>query len=170
MKRPPHSKDLRKGRHSEPNARYFVTFKAKPPSSSLCEPETHRAFKLTIEELERDNVFEMIAHVLMPDHVHILFRLGEILDLGKSISRLKFQFRKTSEPAKTYWQSGYYDHKLRNDSELHPILHYIYMNPYRAKLTEINTTWPYLYFRAKEWQWFEPLLDKDCPYPEWLDR
>lgn len=169
MKRLPHSKDLRKGRSTEPNARYFVTFTAKPASDSLATTQAHQALLATIDTLERDKVIRTIAFVIMPDHVHILFRLGRILDLGKAIARLKYQFRKASEPSRIYWQGGYHDHKLRDDNELHPILHYMYMNPYRAKLVQTNQTWPHLFIRDKEWSWFQPLLDKDCPYPEWLD-
>ncbi len=94
MKRPPHTKDLRKGRHSEPNARYFTTFNTKPPSTPLNTPTTFAALKSTIQTLNRDAIMSPIAFVLMPDHVHALFRLGTVLELGKAIARLKFEFRK----------------------------------------------------------------------------
>ncbi len=165
---PPHSKALRKGRHSEPNARYFITFNTKTPSSSLASATTFAALSSTLEKLEHEKILEPTAYTLMPDHVHLLIRLGSKLDLGKTISRMKFEFRKKSAPAPIHWQSSFHDHKLRTDAELHPILHYIYLNPYRAKLITTDQPYPYTHIAPSHWTWFQPLLKQNCPYPEWL--
>lgn len=104
----------------------------------------------------------------MPDHVHSLFRLGASLTLSQVAGKLKQLSRKKSGVSPISWQGGYHDHKLRSDDELHPILHYIYMNPYRAKLIPRDQIWPYTHIHPEQWAWFKKLLNKDCPYPEWL--
>lgn len=169
MKRLPHSKDLRKGRHSEPNARYFVTFNTEPPSLLLATSLYSDALDRVVSQMEADQQISETSYTVMPDHVHVLFRLGEALTLSQVVGKLKQQSRKSSGLSPVNWQNGYHDHRLRNDSEQHPTLHYIYMNPYRARLMKDVSTWPHSRINANAWKWFEPLLDKDCPYPEWLD-
>ena len=118
---------------------------------------------------ETDQVSE-ISYTVMPDHIHTLFRLGEKLTLPQVVGKLKQQSRKKSALAPLNWLDGYHDHKLRVDSEQYPTLHYLYMNPYRAKLLEAKSSWPYTHIDSEAWKWFQPLLDKDCPYPDWLDE
>ncbi len=168
MNRPPHSKDLRKGRYSEPNTRYFVTFNTKPPSLSLANPAYFQAVQHVIREMDESQQIAAVSYTVMPDHVHIVFQLGISLSLPQVIGKLKQLSRKKSAPAPIHWQPSFHDHKLRTDTELHPILHYIYLNPYRAKLITTDQTYPYTHIAPSHWTWFQPLLKQNCPYPEWL--
>ena len=168
MKRPPHSKNLRKGRHSEPNVRYFVTFNTRPPSLSLATSSYFDAFHRVVSQMEADQQLSETSYTVMPDHVHLQLRLGEALTLSQAVGKLKHQSRKRSGFNPLNWQPGFHDHKLRTNEELHPILHYIHLNPYRADLLAYDSTWPYTHIDADAWKWFQSLLDKDCPYPEWL--
>ncbi len=170
MKHPPRSNALRKGRHSEPNARYFVTFNTESPSLSLATAEYFEALKGLILEMVATKQVSEISYTVMPDHIHTLFRLGKTLKLSQVVGKLKQQSRKSSRLNPLNWQNGYHDHKIREDSELQPTLHYLYLNPYRAKLLDNNFTWPYTHIDPDAWKWLQPLLDKECPYPEWLNE
>lgn len=118
--------------------------------------------------MEADDTISHTSYTLMPDHVHAIFHLGERLTLARTIARLKSKTKQLTQTDRPDWQSGYYDHKLRNEEERYPILHYIYMNPYKAKLTATSEIWPYTQIHTEDWKWFQPLLNKDCPYPDWL--
>jgi len=89
MKRPPHSKDLRKGRHSEPGARYFITFNTESPSISLTTHPYFDALQQLFLEMEAEKQVSEISYSVMPDHIHILFRLGETLTLSQVVGKLK---------------------------------------------------------------------------------
>lgn len=168
-KKPPaHQHSLRRGRHSQTNSRYFVTFCAQPTSPDLASPTTHQAFQETVNAMEADETISHTSYTLMPDHAHLLFLLGKRLSLARTIARLKSKTRQLTPTEPPIWQSGYYDHKLRNEEEAYPILHYIYMNPYKAKLISPSETWPHTHIHTRDWKWFQPLLNADCPYPEWL--
>ncbi|MDQ8200924.1 transposase [Pelagicoccus enzymogenes] len=168
MQRPPHAKDLRKGRYSEPNARYFVTFNTVAPTPSISEVSYFQSLSTAVFEMESAKQLSEASFTVMPDHVHLLFRLGSTLTLSQAIAKLKQRSRGSARVNPLHWQNGFHDHKLRNDSELHPILHYMYLNPYRARLLDQGSIWHYVHVEPSAWNWIQPLLLKDCPYPEWL--
>ena len=85
--------NLRKGRYSEPRRAYFVT-------SVLAERE-RRYFadftcaRLVVEEmraLHEDETVSSQAWVIMPDHIHWLFQLGEEMDLSAAVKRFKARY------------------------------------------------------------------------------
>lgn len=166
--KPAHQHALRRGRFSQTNARYFVTFCTQPNTPHLTSPTTHEAFQATLNAMEADGTISQASYCLMPDHAHILFHLGERLPLAQAIARLKSKTKQLTPTQPLIWQSGYYDHKLRNAEDLHPILHYLYMNTYQAQVINTTETWPYTHIHETDWSWFAPLLNADCPYPEWL--
>jgi putative transposase len=81
---------------------------------------------------------ELLAWVLMPDHLHILVRLGDELVLPQLMNRLKAAIARevnrrlgVSGPV---WQRAYHDHVIRDDETLEAVGRYIIMNPLRAGL------------------------------------
>lgn len=102
-------------------------------------------------------------HIVMPNHVHGILVLGETLDGGSraattkatngrsgrvaSLSRIVNAFKTTAaievneargglgEPV---WQQRYYDHIVRDQSDLHRIREYIRNNPLKWSLDEEN--------------------------------
>lgn len=76
----------------------------------------------------------------MPDHLHWLVQLDEVLGLAdlarrfKSVSALRINRRLgRSGPI---WKPGYYDHLIRDDENLRDAARYIVANPLRAGLVE----------------------------------
>ena len=90
--------DLLKGRYSEPRRAYFVT-------AALCEREKRyfadfHCARCVVEEmraLHDDEVVNSFAWVVMPDHVHWLFQLGEGSDLSSSNKTLQGAFGASGE-------------------------------------------------------------------------
>ncbi len=77
-------------------------------------------------------------YVVMPNHVHVLFRpvkghtLSAILHSWKSYTA-KALNRKLGRTGK-FWQEEYYDHIVRNLPQLHLLHTYIERNPEKARL------------------------------------
>jgi hypothetical protein len=67
----PGYKSLRKGRISQENARYFVTLCTLKRQPVLCRDSVPEIVFETLQLCSED--FELIASVIMPDHVHVLF-------------------------------------------------------------------------------------------------
>jgi REP element-mobilizing transposase RayT len=78
----------------------------------------------------------VLAHCLMPDHLHLLVgarpgaNLIDFMKLFKQLSgyRCKVQF------GLKLWQKGYYDHVMRREEDWFLAARYIFENPIRAGL------------------------------------
>jgi putative transposase len=87
------------------------------------------------------------SFVVMPNHVHAIvglssrarqaspLRLGHVVGAFKAGSSREINGR---QPAVAVWQRGYYDHIVRNDSDLERIQEYIDTNPVRWALDPEN--------------------------------
>lgn len=81
-----------------------------------------------------------LAWVIMPDHVHWLFQIGDELTLSQAMKRFKARsalrinrFLNRRDPV---WQRGFYDHALRREEDLGAVARYIVGNPPRAGLVK----------------------------------
>lgn len=86
--------------------------------------------------------FQIIAGVVMPDHLHLLIKPENIRDLSKIIFSIKYRFsrnftggvgtppyNKTRKGEKGIWQRRFYDHVIRNENDFYKHLDYIHFNP-----------------------------------------
>lgn len=138
---------LRKGRFSEPNRAYFITAvvrKRRPVFVNLC------AARLLIREmrtLHDEGAVGSLAWVVMPDHVHWLFQLGNNASLEKAVGMLKGrssrQINRHLGHHDALWQAAFHDHALREEEDLREIARYIMANPLRAGLVTSLTEYPH---------------------------
>ena len=109
--------------------------------------------------------FDLIASVVMPDHVHLVIRLNEV-----SLTRANQDFKSRSaisinpvlSQSGQLWQPVSFDHKFRSDEDLAPILSYMWNNP--------STPGENFRCRKEEWLWFKSIVTEDVDYPEWLRK
>ena len=102
--------------------------------------------------MEQDNAIQLRAGVVMPDHVHLLFRLGEKLTFSQVMGRFKAKTRRPIFEYGLLWQQNVFEHRLRPDEKVLPVLHYIFMNPYRKGLTGMDERWPGFFCGEDDWQ------------------
>jgi len=81
-----------------------------------------RALAQTRDELGA----RVYAHVVMPDHLHLL--LGEVESCGNFVLRLKLKVQRRLQLGKL-WQDRYFDHIIRDEGDLHRHLDYVHYNP-----------------------------------------
>jgi REP element-mobilizing transposase RayT len=107
--------------------------------------------------LENWNLFSMvrydlIAWVVMPNHVHVLVRAYEGVDLGKIIQSWKsytgrriarMDYHKPSVGEGGIWMRDFWDRFIRDRAHFRDAIDYIHQNPVKAKLTS----------KAEEWVW-----------------
>lgn len=72
----PHSRNLRKGRYSAPGIYYFLTTSVAGRRPIFTAPEPAHIVIDTINWLSSANRFIVDAAVVMPDHLHLVGRLG----------------------------------------------------------------------------------------------
>ena len=159
---------LRRGRYSAPGFSYFLTICVADRSAVLTVPPIGAASQTEIQLISDAGAWRVHAFTLMPDHLHLVVELGGRLSLSQAVGRLKSKTRPALTAGHARWQQGYFDHRLKTDDSLLPVLLYVYLNPYRKGLVKVTERWPWFYCHADDWTWFKHHLADDLPEPEWM--
>jgi len=151
----PHQSSLRKGRVSIGGKWYSVTSCIDKKRSLLIPDPFHpmadaRAAQIVIDSirwLHEHEYWTCRGYVIMPDHVHIIFVLGENRTLnGVMASFGKFTAKKLNALTGSkgrVWQHGFYDHCLRDNESYIRHLRYMYENPLRKGWIQSPDDWPF---------------------------
>jgi REP-associated tyrosine transposase len=93
-----------------------------------------------------DHRFDVCAYCVMPDHVHVLFEATAAdSDLRRLMNAWKQKTGFTYKRATgcRLWQSGYYDHVLRQEEDRLRVMAYLLSNPIRAGLVAHIGAYPF---------------------------
>jgi len=138
---------LRKGRCSIEGGYYFVTLCTKDGKKLLHSDKAASIIFDSIGWLEEHEGLQLICCVIMPDHVHLVFVLGQEQTLSSLMHSLKSytsnEINKSLGRSGSVWQVQYYDHGIRKEESLNEIITYCYENPVRAGLTIHAKDYPY---------------------------
>ncbi|GAA6134619.1 transposase [Oceaniserpentilla sp. 4NH20-0058] len=138
--------DLRKGRVSEPNREYFITFTCNDRKPLFSNHQLAHAFckMINLNELQCDCLWA--TWVLMPNHFHGLLQLQKN-NLAQVVGKLKgASARKINQHLQIsgpVWQPSFYDRALRTEDNRKDIARYIIANPLRANLVASIKDYPY---------------------------
>jgi REP element-mobilizing transposase RayT len=133
--------NLRKGRHSEAGRAYFITaVLAEREQRYFADLSCARLVVTEMRTLHESGSIHSLAWVIMPDHLHWLFQLGESVTLSSLMKGFKARSAqrinnhlKRSGPL---WQKAFYDHAVREEEDIKGIARYIVANPLRAGLVD----------------------------------
>ena len=97
--------------------------------------------------------FQMLAWVVMPNHVHLLFKvldvpMAQLLDAWKGFTA-KCANRILGKRGK-FWQDGYWDTYMRDESHELRARKYIESNPVKAGLAATGKDWPWSSARFRD--------------------
>jgi leucyl-tRNA synthetase len=106
----------------------------------LAKPEISKIVEQSLKHFDGSR-YSLSAFVLMPNHVHVLFKLSEGEDLGKVIHSWKsfsaHEINKALGQEGPVWQEDYYDRIVRSESHFTRLLEYICENPAKTGLKDI---------------------------------
>ncbi|HJR61519.1 MAG TPA: transposase [Vicinamibacterales bacterium] len=127
--------------------RYFLTFCTFDRSRIFVSDKAVALMWSQILRASAECAFNIIAHVAMPDHLHVLVEaMADGSDLKRFASLAKqrsaFEYRRVTN--RRLWQPSYYDHVLRDDESSLPFIRYIFENPVTAGLVQRCDDYPYL--------------------------
>ncbi len=133
--------DLAKGRYSQGGRVYFVTTVLADRSRRwFADFALARLVVSEMRKLDECGAVHSLAWVVMPDHVHWLFLLGEVESLSAVIKGFKarsaLQVNRHLQRSGAVWQRSFYDRALRQDEDVRGVARYIVGNPLRAGLVE----------------------------------
>jgi len=153
-------------RFYQPGARYFftvVTAKRKPILIDNID-RLREAFKMCVKRYP----FEIEAMVVLPDHLHTIWRLPEEdADFSKRWMIIKRQFssglpREATSPSKIkkrekgIWQRRFWEHCIRNEDDWRRHMDYIHFNPIKHGYADKPGDWQYSSFqKAVDKGWYE---------------
>ena len=109
------------------------------------------AVSLTVQEglfgLLSRGIEIMEGYVLMPDHLHVIFKLGGDQPLEVVLREFKkytaLRANRVLRRTGAFWQEGYRDRVIRSQPELRARLEYILANPIRAGLSRQMGEYPW---------------------------
>jgi putative transposase len=155
---------------------YFLTACLQDRRSDLLVREI-ALLRASWREAAAARPFETIAAVVLPDHMHVLWRLpDEDHDFPARMVRLKAGFtRRLPEGVKGkgrkrergVWQSRYWEHCVRDDEDLSRHIDYIHWNPVKHGLVSDPDDWPCSTWRAWKKDYGRPI---NIPPEEWKTR
>ncbi|WP_105200154.1 MULTISPECIES: REP-associated tyrosine transposase [unclassified Pseudoalteromonas] len=138
--------DLRKGRFSQANGEYFITFTCYQRIPFFQRFELATLFCWHLHQHELVCRCTWLTWVLMPDHFHGLLRLRKD-NLHEAVGRLKGA---TAADINTLlarkgkvWQPGYFERQLRAEDDRLQIARYIAANPLRKHLASNLGQYPF---------------------------
>ena len=139
--------NLRKGRHSAPGQLYLVTTVTADRRALFADFTIARRVIVEMRRTHEAGALDSLAWVLMPDHLHWLFQLGESHTLAKVMQGFKGRsaraINRNAAPQLQIWQRGYHDHALRTEEDVHEVARYIAANPLRASLVQRLGDYPH---------------------------
>ena len=132
--------DLRKGRYSAAGHAYYVTTVVEGREPIFSDLMLGRILVRGMKYLHDNGDVQSLAFVVMPEHLHWLFVLGDSLTLSGVVRSLKgsTSVRLGREMGRRgpFWQRAFYDHAVRKDEDLRQIARYIVANPLRRGLVK----------------------------------
>jgi len=136
-----------------PGGTYFFTLVAYRRQTIFADDARVELLRQAFREVKAKRSFDVLAAVILPDHLHCLWRLPE----GDADFSTRWQMVKTNfsrhipaktrkNGAKTVWQPRFFDHCIRDEYDVHKHLDYIHYNPVKHGLVASPGDWPHSSF------------------------
>jgi len=143
-----HRRNLRKGRFSHPGYAYFITTSTTSRLPVFADPAAAKIVLDSLKWLNENGRIELIAAMVMPDHLHFVARLQNTVLPSLMHSLKSFTSNKINDlfgSEGPLWEPQYYDHAIRTDRELQERVNYCLQNPVRKGLVNHFEEYPHWY-------------------------
>jgi putative transposase len=119
---------------------HFVTFSCYLRNPYLKTPESRDLFERSLEKTRKKYAFDVLAYVIMPEHIHLLVSEPHTEPLSKALQALKLSVSKQS-PERPFWQDRYYDFNVFARPKRLEKIKYIHRNPVTRGLVQQPKDW-----------------------------
>jgi len=141
-------------------ATYFFTVTTWHRQPVLVDPFIRKSLRKAIILVRQQAPFEILAWVLLPDHLHCLWtmpsgeanfsmRWGLIKRYVSQAAGSRFMPLTTSRIARReagLWQRRFWEHLIRDENDYAKHVNYIHWNPVKHGLVRRSQGWPYSTF------------------------
>jgi putative transposase len=181
-------------RYFQSGGTYFFTVKTFKKQRFLSQDKARTLLREVTERVRNERPFEIPAMVLLPDHLHAIWKLPDgDQDFSQRWSLIKRRFtlqwlqtnascnvtpamRKRHEQG--VWQKRFWEHLIRDGEDFGHHMNYIHYNPVKHRLVECPHDWPWSSFHrwvkegAIRADWLCSCRSRKTPpvFPDHLDR
>lgn len=147
-------------RWREPGATYFFTVNTHLRRRLFDDSVARRILQRSLTEVRKEWPFDMLACVLIPDHLHCIWALPpgddnfparwanvkrlftqRFLAAGGKGTPVTDSRRRRHE--RSVWQPRYWEHLIRDEDEMIGYRDYIHLNPVKHGLVREPEDWPW---------------------------
>jgi len=156
---------------------FFLTLVTQRRRRIFANEMARRCLGDTIRAVQEQQPFEMTAVVLLPDHLHCIWTLpDDDDDYPSRWANIKKKFvdswtalggreaiisdARQKRHERGIWQKRFWEHRIRNQTDLARHVNYIHFNPVKHGLMRCPHAWPHSSFQ----RWVEQGYYK----PDWL--
>lgn len=131
---------------------YFITTVTHQRKPVFTHPEIAH-LRTVLRAVKAHHPFTMRAYVFLPDHLHLLLRVGADTDISKLMHSFKRNATVAYKEAHgiegnfSLWQRGFWDHVIRNERDFKNHLDYIHYNPVKHGLVQRPEDYPHSSYR-----------------------
>jgi putative transposase len=148
----------------------LVTYQRRPLFSSF---ENVKHFKIAINKVKKKYPFSLNAIVILPDHLHCLWKMpGNDSDFSMRWRLIKRYFSIEMEASinhrkeKEVWQRRFWEHAIRDEDDRIKHMNYIHYNPVKHDLAQSPGDWEHSSFNywvekgvyEKDWGSMKPIV------------
>jgi len=127
---------------------YFITFRLEKGTLNSAE------VRLVLDHLKSGDpeFYDLLAAVVMPDHVHLVLRPREGVELSRITKGIKGVAARKVNLARgsrgSIWHNESFDRIVRDQEDWEEKLEYILNNPVKAELAEDGFDYPGMYVKG----------------------
>lgn len=143
---------------------FFLTVVTHERRPLFSMPANVDCLRQAVGQVRRERPFEIVAAVVVPDHLHFLWELPQgDKDFSTRVGRMKALFTR-SMPEKLnsashqsasrrkhrdsgIWQRRFWEHTIRDERDFEKHMNYIHYNPVKHGLAGCPHDWPYSSFQ-----------------------
>lgn len=145
-----------------PGATYFFTLTTYRRKALLTDPRCRVSLRSAINKVRLEMPFEILAWVLMPDHLHAVWQLPQndkdyslrwslikqhvTRDCATWMPQPDISTSRNKRGEGGIWQRRFWEHLIRDEIDLSNHLNYIHYNPVKHGYVTNVVDWPYSTF------------------------
>ena len=126
---------------------YFVTFITYKRHPLFRDDGAARLFLDTLFTLRVELSFLLLAHSVMPDHIHLVIVPHADVGLARTMQYIKGRFSRLHNDRTggrgQVWQGRYYETAVRDEAALLRRVDYVEANPVKAGLATVPEMYPF---------------------------
>ena len=141
-------------RYYIPNAIVFITMVTQDRHPYFRDDQDVELLFDTMRTVQSIHRFNLLAYVVLPDHIHVLLRVGDLSGNFSvpihSIKRnftLNYKSRHAITNPLSVWQSKFWDHIIRDERDLSIHFDYIHWNPVKHGYAVRPEDWTHSTYR-----------------------